>query len=378
MIYFDNASTTKMSDEVIEYMYDFMKSGFANPSSLHSLGFGVEKEITKARKAVADVIKASPDEIYFTSGGTEANNTAILGVAEAYKKRGNRVITMSIEHPSVTDSYKELEKRGFEVITLDVDSKGYVSLNDLEEAVNEDTILVSIMYVNNEIGTVQNIEKIYEIIKKKNPNCIFHSDCVQAFCKHHISCKNADIITMSGHKIQSAKGVGAMYIKKGVRVNNLHFGGGQEKGFRPGTENTYGIAAMGKAALIADKNIDSNFEKVRSVKNTLLKITDELEGVYVNGDVENGSPYILNLSFENVKGEVLLHALENDEIYVATGSACSTRVKEKKKLVDYVIDGRGGSAVRFSFSCDNTVDEAERVVESLKKHVPVLRRFVPR
>ena len=259
-----------------------------------------------------------------------------------------------------------------------MDSKGYVSLNDLEKAVNEDTILVSIMYVNNEIGTVQDMEKINEIIKKKNPNCIFHSDCVQAFCKHHISSKNADIITMSGHKIQSAKGVGAMYIKKGVRVNNLHFGGGQEKGFRPGTENTYGIAAMGKAALIADKNIDSNFEKVRSVKNTLLKITDELEGVYVNGDAENGSPYILNLSFENVKGEVLLHALENDEIYVATGSACSTRVKEKKKLVDYVMDGRGGSAVRFSFSCDNTVDEAERVVESLKKHVPVLRRFVPR
>lgn len=367
-----------MSDEVIEYMYDFMKSGFANPSSLHGLGFDVEKEITRARKAVADVIKANPDEIYFTSGGTEANNTAILGVAEAYKKRGNRVVTMSIEHPSVTDSYKELEKRGFEVITLDVDSKGYISLKALEEAVNENTILVSIMYVNNEIGTVQDMERIYETVKKKNPNCIFHSDCVQAFCKHTINCKNADIITMSGHKIQSAKGIGAMYIRKGVRVNNLHFGGGQEKGFRPGTENTYGIGAMGMAASIGNKNMERNFESVKNVKNTLLKITDELEGVYVNGDPEKGSPYILNLSFENVKGEVLLHALENDEIYVATGSACSSRVKEKKKLVDYVNEGRGGSAVRFSFSCDNTVEEAEKVVESLKKHVPMLRRFVPR
>lgn len=378
MIYFDNASTTKMSDAVLEKMYQFMKTGFANPSSLHSLGFDVEKEITKARKNIASALKATPDEIYFTSGGTEANNTAILGVAEAYKKRGNRVVTMRIEHPSVTDSYKELEKRGFEVVTLDVDEKGYIDINDLEEAVNEDTILVSIMYVNNEVGTVQNMEKIYSVIKSKNKNCIFHTDCVQAFGKHTINCKNADIITISGHKIQSAKGTGAMYIKKGVRVNNLHFGGGQEKGFRPGTENTYGIVAMGEAVDIAVKNIDKNFENVSKVRNSLLNITNELEGVYVNGDIENGSPYILNLSFENVKGEVLLHALENDGIYVATGSACSSRAKEKKKIVDYIVDGRGSNAVRFSFSSENTVEEAEKVVECLKKQVPLLRRFVPR
>lgn len=378
MIYFDNASTTKMSDAVIEKMCQFMKVGFANPSSLHSLGFEVEKEITKARKIIANAIKATPDEIYFTSGGTEANNTAILGVAEAYKKRGNRVITMKIEHPSVIDSYKELENRGFEVISLDVDKKGYINIDELENYVNDDTILVSIMFVNNEVGTIQDIEKIYRVIKSKNKNCIFHTDCVQAFGKHNINCKNADIITMSGHKIQSAKGVGAMYIKKGVRVNNLHFGGGQEKSFRPGTENTYGIVAMGEATDIAIKNIESNFEKVSKVRNALLKIVDELESVYVNGDLEKGSPYIINLSFENVKGEVLLHALENEGIYVATGSACSSRVKEKKKLVDYIVEGRGSSAVRFSFSSENTVEEAESVVESLKKQVPLLRRFVPR
>ena len=378
MIYFDNASTTKISDAVLEKMYDFMKTGFANPSSLHSLGFEVEKEITKARKSIASAIKATPDEIYFTSGGTEANNTAILGVAEAYKKRGNRVVTMRIEHPSVTDSYRELENRGFEIVSLDVDEKGYININELENAVNENTILVSIMYVNNEVGTVQDMEKIYSVIKAKNKSCIFHTDCVQAFGKHPINCKNADIITMSGHKIQSAKGIGAMYIKKGVRVNNLHFGGGQEKGFRPGTENSYAIVAMGEAIDIAIKNMESNYKRVSEVRNTLLKITDELEGVYVNGDVEKGSPYILNLSFENVKGEVLLHALENDGIYVATGSACSSRAKEKKKIVDYIVDGRGGSAVRFSFSSENTVEEAEKVVESLKKQVPLLRRFVPR
>lgn len=378
MIYFDNASTTKVNDTVLEKMYEFMKTGFANPSSLHKLGFEVEKEVKRARKIIAEAIKSEPDEIYFTSGGTEANNTAVLGVADAYKKRGNRVVTMKIEHPSVTDSYKELEKRGFEVITLNVDEKGYININELEEAVNESTILVSIMYVNNEIGTVQDIERIYSVIKEKNKNCIFHTDCVQAFGKHKINCKNADIITISSHKIQGPKGIGAMYIKKGVRVSNLHFGGGQEKGFRPGTENTYAIVAMGEACNIAIKNIDENYKKVSEVKNALLKITDEIDGVYVNGDREKGSPYILNLSFENVKGEVLLHALENDGIYVATGSACSSRVKEKKKIVDYVADGRGGSAVRFSFSGENTVEEAEKVVESLKRQVPLLRRFVPR
>lgn len=378
MIYFDNASTTSMADEVLEYMYGFMKSNFANPSSLHSLGFDVEKEINKARKTIASALKATPDEIYFTSGGTEANNTAILGVADAYKKRGNKVITMNIEHPSVADSYKELEKRGFEVVTLNVDEKGYVNIDQLKNQVDEGTILVSIMYVNNEVGTIQDIEKIYSAIKSKNKNCIFHTDCVQAFGKHSVNSKFADIITISGHKIRSAKGVGAMYIKKGVRVNNLHFGGGQEKGFRPGTENTFAIAAMGKATEIVIQNLDKNYSQVTAVKNTLLNITKELEGVYVNGDIENGSPYILNLSFDNVKGEVLLHALENDDIYVATGSACSSRAKEKKKIVDFIVDGRGGSAVRFSFCGDNTVEEAEKVVESLKKQVPLLRRFVPR
>ena len=292
MIYFDNASTTKVNDTVLEKMYEFMKTGFANPSSLHKLGFEVEKEVTRARKIIAEAIKAEPDEIYFTSGGTEANNTAVLGVADAYKKRGNRVVTMNIEHPSVTDSYKELEKRGFEVITLNVDEKGYININELEEAVNENTILVSIMYVNNEIGTIQDIERIYSVIKEKNKNCIFHTDCVQAFGKHKINCKNADIITISSHKIQGPKGVGAMYIKKGVRVSNLHFGGGQEKGLRPGTENTYAIVAMGEACNIAIKNIDENYKKVSEVKNTLLKITDEIDGVYVNGDREKGSPYI--------------------------------------------------------------------------------------
>ncbi len=378
MIYFDNASTTKISQPVLNELTEFLKNDFANPSSLHSLGFDVEKKITKARKQIASVIKASPDEIYFTSGGTEANNTAILGAANAYKRRGNKVITTNIEHPSVADSFKELEKRGFEVVILNADEKGYININDLEKEVDDNTVLVSIMYVNNEFGTVQNLEKIYSTIKNKNKSCIFHTDCVQAFGKHKIDVKYADLISISSHKINSVKGVGALYIKKGVRVTKLHFGGGQEQGFRPGTENTPAIVAFGLAAEIAEKNMDKNYDKVLKVKKELIKITDELEDIYVNGDFKNGSAYILNLSFKDVKGEVLLHCLENEKIYVATGSACSSRTKEKKKTVDYLVDGRGANAVRFSFCADNTVDEAAKVCDFLKRNVPVLRMFIPR
>ncbi len=378
MIYFDNASTTKISEPVLERLNEFLKDSFANPSSLHSLGFEVEKQITNARKQIASVLKAKPEEIFFTSGGTEANNTAILGIADAYKRRGNKVITTNIEHPSVSDSFKELEKRGFDVVILNVNEKGYINIDELKNEVDNNTILVSIMYVNNEVGTIQNIEEIYNTVKSQNKDCIFHTDCVQAFGKHTINSRFADAISISSHKINSVKGVGALYIKKGVRVSNLHFGGGQETGFRPGTENTPAIVAFGLAAEIADKNMTENFENVKAVKTELAKILEELDDVFVNGDFENGSPYILNLSFKDVKGEVLLHALENNKIYVATGSACSSRVKEKKKIVDFLIDGRGANAVRFSFSGSNTVDEAKEVVKALKDNVPVLRMFVPR
>ena len=252
------------------------------------------------------------------------------------------------------------------------------TLEELEREVDENTILVSIMYVNNEVGTVQPIEKMAEIIKSKNKNCIFHTDCVQAFGKHPINGRHFDAISVSGHKIHCPKGVGVLYLRKGVRAKNLHFGGGQEKGFRPGTENTGSIVAMGLGAEIAKRDLEKNFEKVKAVKEKLMTICDILPDVYVNGDSENGSPYILNLSFEGVKGEVLLHALENYEIYVATGSACSSRAKEKKKIVDYLIDGRGSSTVRFSFDCENTVEEAEKAIEVLKEQVPMLRMFQPR
>jgi cysteine desulfurase len=378
VIYFDNASTTRVSEPVCEAVCEMLREDFANPSSLHHIGFQAEKRLNKAREQVAAAIKAKSEEIYFTSGGTEANNTAVLGAANAYRKTCNRVITTNIEHPSVGDSFKELERQGFEVVVLEADSKGYISAEQLANAVNENTSLVSIMYVNNEVGTVQDIKSLYNAVKQKNSKALFHCDCVQALGKHEINSAWFDLASLSGHKIHAPKGVGALYIKKGVRINSLHFGGGQEKGFRPGTENTAAAVGMGLAAEIAERERKANFEKVALVKRTLLESVQRVGGVSVNGDEVNSSPYILNLSFENVKGNVLLNALDNKGICVAVGSACSSYVKQKKKVVDFLVDGRGISAVRFSFDGDNTVEEAELVGDEVCKAVELLRKFPPR
>lgn len=378
MIYFDNASTTALSEPVLELVYKMLKDEYANPSSLHSAGFEVEKLITAAREQLAKVLRVSAEDIYFTSGGTEANNTAILGAARAAKKQGMHLITSVIEHPSAADSFRQLEEEGFEVTYLPVDEKGYVSVDVLKAAMREDTTLVSIMYVNNEVGTIQDIPALAAAAKAVNPQCVFHTDCVQAFGKHKIPSQCVDMISVSGHKIHAPKGVGALYVKKGTRLKNLHFGGGQEKGVRPGTENTASIIGFGLAAELADKALDENYQRVSEVKQTLLNNLAELDGVYVNGDSENASPYILNLSFENVKGEVLLHALEREGICVATGSACSSKLKKKKKIVDLLIDGRGENNVRFSFSADNTADEAVIVADAVKRNAAMLRKFRPR
>lgn len=378
MIYFDNASTTALSAPVLELIYNSLKNDFANPSSLHSGGFGVEKLIAQARGKIARALRVSSDDIYFTSGGTEANNTAVLGAARANVRGGKHLITSVIEHPSVTDSFRQLEKEGFEVTYLPVDEKGYVSVHDLKNAMRSDTTLVSIMYVNNETGTIQNIEELSRAAKEINKSCVFHTDCVQAFGKHTIPSSSVDMISVSGHKIHGPKGIGALYVKKGTHIENLHFGGGQEKGFRPGTENTASIIGFGLGGELADKAMKENYERVSAVKAALLKGILPLGGIYVNGDAENGSPYILNVSFENVKGEVLLNALSDNEIYVATGSACSSRLKKKKKIVDLLIEGRGENNIRFSFSDENTVEEAEKVAKKINDIVPMLRRFVPR
>ena len=374
MIYFDNASTTAVIPEAAKLMYEVLTEDFGNPSSLHKLGFAAEQRLNTARTQVSLAMGVKEKNIYFTSGGTEANNTAVIGTALAYKNRGMRVVTQVTEHPSVADSFRHLENMGFDVTYLPVDGEGHISLDELKNAVDKNTTLVSIMYVNNETGAIQPVDGIIKTVKAQNPDCKIHCDCVQAFCKHPLPTK-ADLISVSSHKIGGPKGVGALYIADGARVENLHFGGGQEKGPRPGTENSAGIAGFGLAA-VGCKDLDKKAENVLKVKNRLLEITRLLPDVYVNGALD--SPYILNLSFAGVKGEVLLHALESDGIYTATSSACSARQKNKLKIVDLLNEGRGENALRFSFNHTNTEAEAETVCEILLKQVPLLRRFKPR
>ena len=367
MIYFDNASTTKVGKSVLDEMTDFYTNCFANPSSLHGLGFEAECRMNEAREKIAKRMNVPSERLFFTSGGTEANNWAVLGTASARKRRGKRVITSVIEHPSVADSFTKLEKEGWEVIRLSVDEKGYVNEDELLSAVNDETVLVSIMYVNNEFGTVQDIHRLVKEVKRIAPDVVFHTDCVQAFMKHSLPTE-ADLISISGHKVHAPKGIGALYIKKGVRIDPIHFGGTQEQALRPGTENIGSVVAFGKAS---EEGTDA--AKVLKVREILLGLKEC--GAVINGDEENGSPYILNCSFEGVKGEVLLHALENEGIYVATGSACSSRAKKKNKIVDLLKDGRGEGAVRFSFCDDNTEEEAYIVKAAVEKCVNMLKKY---
>jgi len=377
-VYFDSAATTKPSKAVIEKVTQVLTKSWGNPSSLHKIGMTAEGEIKKTAETLARALNARPEEFIFTSGGTESNNLAILGAAECYNRRGLDLVTTKIEHPSVTEAFLQLQKLGFNVTFLDVDAKGHIYLEQLKDAVTEHTILVSIMAVNNEIGTVQNIEKAGEVIKSRNPEALFHVDGVQSFGKEKLSLAKGrvDLLSFSGHKIHGIKGGGGLYIRKGVRLQPMLYGGEQQNKIRTGTENVPAIAAMGTAAEEAFLKLEANHAKVGKLRHAMLSICDELEGVRINGDAESGSPYILNLSFDGVRGEVLLHTLEGHGIYVSTGSACSKGAKSHSVIrrLD-VPEDRVGSAVRFSFSPDNTESEVEYCIEILKKNIPVLRKY---
>lgn len=378
-IYFDSAATTRPSKSVIEKTAELFGSIYGNPSSLHRMGLAAEQEIKKAAKALASALQAAPEELLFTSGGTESNNLAILGAAHAYRRRGNHIITTEIEHPSVRDAVLQLVERGFEATFLKVDEKGCVNFQQLENDITENTVMVSIIGVSNETGTIQDLESAGKLIKEKNPETLFHVDGVQAFGKERIFLKKSriDLFSFSGHKIHGIKGSGGLYVKKGVRLSPLFFGGGQQKKLRPGTENTAAIAALGLAAEESFAAIEENRRQVIAVKHTLLSLMrDWDQEIYVNGDPDGGSPYILNMSFGGIRGEVLLHCLEDNGIYVSTGAACSLGAKEESVVNNLGIDGRANSAVRFSFSRENTVEEALFCAEVLKKNIPVLRRYV--
>lgn len=380
-IYFDNAATTKPSSQVLEKVIAVLKDDYGNPSSLHLKGVEAEKHIKETTSVLSSLLKVGEDEIYYTSGGTESNNLAILGTAYAYHRTGKHIITTKIEHPSVYRTFQYLEDEGFEVTYLPVDSLGYIEGDKLKGLIRKDTILVSIMHVNNEVGTIQNIEKIGRVIKAANPNTIFHVDGIQSFGKISIPAKKwgIDLFSISSHKLHGPKGVGALYKRKEVRLIPLLYGGNQQKGLRSGTENVPGIAGLGIAAKDIYKELDVNNKYLYLLKNMLWTgIQESIEDVCIHGpSIEEGAPHILNIGFADIRAEVLLHALESKKIYVSTGSACASNQShpsETLQSLGLTKDQVQGS-IRFSFSKFNTKDEIEKCIEALIEIVPMLRRF---
>ena len=375
-VYFDNAATTKIIPEVREIMLETMDEEYGNPSSMHLKGVGAEKYIRYAKDVISKQLKCEPKEIIFTSGGTESNNLALIGTALANRRAGSHIITTGIEHASVYNPVLYLREQGFRVTFLKVDAEGKVDLEDLRRSLCEDTILVSIMAVNNEIGTIEPIEEIAGMIKEYNKNILYHVDAVQAFGKRIIYPKRigVDVMSMSGHKIHGPKGSGALFVDSHVKIKPILYGGGQEKGMRSGTENTSAIAGMGKAVEIMYSRLEENDQKMHEVKKALLDGAVEIEVVT---DHSGEASHIASLSFEGVRSEVLLHALEDKGIYVSAGSACSSNHPAVSGVLKAIGLDRDllESTLRFSFSEYNTVEEAEYTVKILKEILPVLRRF---
>ena len=386
MIYLDNGATTPVHDRVKEVLIENMNKYFGNPSSLYKLGIEAEKNIKNSRKIIATYMGVQEKSIVFTSGGSESNNYAIKGTASTFIKRGKHIITTAIEHASVYNPFKHLEEEGFEVEFLKVDSKGFIDLEDLSRKIRKDTILVSIMHVNNEIGSIQNLEEIGKTIKSKNENTIFHTDAVASFGKVALEPKkwNVDLLSVSGHKVYCPKGVGFLYIKEGLKIASLIHGGSQEGGRRAGTENTSGICAFGEAvSILSKRNLQEDFNNTNELKKyTIDKISEKIKDFTINGYTDgedtNFSPYVLNIGFKNVKGEVLLHYLEGMEIYVSTTSACSSKESKKGSRIlealnvskDY-IDG----SIRITFSHYTTKEEIDSFVKVLEEGLLMLRMF---
>ena len=378
--YFDNSATTKVLDCVKDAVVDAMCVNYGNAAAKHRKGVEAENLIREAKKAIADTLKVQEKEILFTSGGTESNNTALIGTALANRRAGKHLITTGVEHPSIYNTMSFLEEMGFEVTYLPVDHLGHISLEDLEKAIREDTILVSVMYVNNEVGAVEPIEAISQCIKKKNPKTLFHVDAIQAYGKYKIRPKKQgiDLLSVSGHKIHAPKGVGFLYIRDGVKIRPILFGGGQQKGMRSGTENVPGCVGLGVAAREAYKDFDARIEKLYTLREHLIAGLKPLGGVTINGSEDRtNAPQIVSASFEGVRSEVLLHALEDKGVYVSSGSACSSNhpgisgtlkgIGVKKELLD--------STIRFSLGDLNTEEEVNYAIGVLGELLPVLRKY---
>lgn len=379
-VYLDNSATTKCYDEVAELVCRVMCEDYGNPSSMHHKGVEAEQYVRYAKETLARLMKVNEKEILFTSGGTESDNIALIGTAMAHHRRGRHLITTRMEHPAVLQTMTYLERQGFDVTYLSVDREGRIRLQELERAIRKDTILVSIMHVNNEIGSVQPIAEAGELIKRCNPQTLFHVDAVQGFGKFRIypSRMNVDLLSVSAHKIHGPKGVGFLYIRDGARVNPIIYGGGQQKGMRSGTENVPGIAGLAKAADLVYENLDQDVDRMYELRQKLIDGVSRIEDVRVNGcPGREGAPHIVSLSVRGVRSEVLLHALEEKEIYVSAGSACSSnkpQISDTLKAIGVERDLLG-STIRFSLSVFTTAAEIEYTIQALEEMVPMLRKY---
>lgn len=382
-IYLDNSATTKTAPEVNTAILDALTHCYGNPSSLHRLGMQAEKVFAAAKRVVAGLLGVTEGEVYITSGGTESSNLAILGAAEANKRRGKHIICTGVEHPAVYETVKSLESRGYEVDFLGVDETGRISLEEFEALLRPDTVLACVMHVNNETGAVMPVEKLKPIMKKKSPYALLFVDAVQSFGK--IAVKPAkwgvDLLSASAHKIHGPKGVGALYVKKGTRIVPVQFGGHQQGGLRSGTENVPGAAGFGIAAELAQQQMEARYARVRELDHRLREgILDKIDNVVFNSGGKEGEnlPYILNVSFLGIKAEILLHALESKGIYVSTGSACSSNAPAPSRTL--LAMGRSKKeiegAVRFSFSGDNTAEEVDYTIGALTRAVAEIRKYV--
>ena len=378
--YFDNSATTRVLDSVKDIVVKTMTEDYGNPASKHRKGMEAEQYIREARKIIADSMKVQEKEILFTSGGSESNNMALICTAWANQRAGKHIISTAIEHPSVYNPLGVLEELGFEVTILPVDHDGHISLKELEEAIRPDTILVSTMYVNNEVGAVEPVEEISRVIKAKNPSALYHVDAIQAYGKYVIRPKKQgiDLLSVSSHKIHGPKGVGFLYIRSGVKIKPLIYGGGQQAGMRSGTENVPGVAGVGAAVKEMYTDHAEKIQKLIGLKDYMTDRLGEIEGTVINSKKgEASAPQIVSVSFEGVRSEVLLHALEDKGIYVSSGSACSSNhpgisgtlkgIGVAQKLLD--------STIRISFSIFNTKEEVDYTIDVLKELVPVLRRY---
>ncbi|MBQ6877381.1 MAG: cysteine desulfurase [Oscillospiraceae bacterium] len=374
-IYLDNSATTKVYKQAAEAAFNVMTEIYGNPSSLHMKGVEAEKILEEARRDIAEELGANPDGLYFTSGGTEANNLAVIGGALAKKRKGNKIVVSAYEHDSVIKSAKQLETMGFSVTWVMPDENGIITPASVFEAVDEKTVLVSVMLVNNEIGSINPIKEICAAAKHKNPDVVFHTDAVQGFCKVPFKAQKSgvDLVTVTAHKIGGPKGIGALWIKKGVRVLPQHFGGEQEKQLRPGTQAMPLIAAFAKAVFLERASAVPRKERMEKLEKYFKESIKDVDGILLNSK-EGAIPNIVNISVPGIRSEIMLHFLENRMIYVSSGSACALGAKSHVLAAMGYDSARIDSAIRISFGRDTEKEDIDELVDALKGAMSTLCR----